>query len=153
MSVARTQSLEILEQRYPIRFDRYAVREGSAGSGRHRGGFGVEFEFTFTGRSGRASLLGDQAKSPPRGVEGGCDGAPASPYFVFGGEHTVLPMICKGENIALRPGDAVCLRTAGEGGYGPPSERDRHLVDRDVDDGYITAAEASDLYGRRDCLG
>jgi N-methylhydantoinase B len=148
MSVARTQSLEILEQRYPIRFNRYAMREGSAGAGRHRGGFGVEFEFMFTGRSGRASLLGDQAKSPPRGVGGGGNGAPASPYFVLEGEHTVLPMICKGENIPLHPGDVVCLRTAGGGGYGPPSERDPQLVSRDVDDGYITESEASDLHER-----
>ncbi len=150
MSVARTQSLEILEQRYPVRFNRYALREGSAGSGRHRGGFGVEFEFEFTGRSGRASLLGDQAKSPPRGVGGGGNGAPASPYFVLEGEHTVLPMICKGENIPLHPGDVVCLRTAGGGGYGPRSERDRQLVNRDITDGYVTVAEASELYGRTD---
>jgi N-methylhydantoinase B len=148
MSVARTQSLEILEQRYPIRFNRYAMREGSAGAGRHRGGFGVEFEFMFTGRSGRASLLGDQAKSPPRGVGGGGNGAPASPYFVLEGEHTVLPMICKGENMPLHPGDVVCLRTAGGGGYGPPSERDPQLVSRDVDEGYITESEASDLHER-----
>jgi N-methylhydantoinase B len=147
MSVARTQSLEILEQRYPVRFDRYAMREGSAGSGRHRGGFGVEFEFTFIGRSGRASLLGDQAKSPPRGVGGGNNGAPASPFFVLDGEHTVLPMISKGENIPLRPGDLLCLRTAGGGGYGSPSERDPRLVRRDVEDGYITESEASRLYG------
>jgi N-methylhydantoinase B len=148
MSVARTQSLEVLEQRYPIRFNRYSVRESSAGAGRYRGGFGVEFEFTFTGRSGRASLLGDQAKSSPRGVGGGNNGASASPYFVLEGEHTVLPMISKGENIPLRPGDVVCLRTAGGGGYGPPPERDLRLVRRDIDDGYITEAEASELYGR-----
>jgi N-methylhydantoinase B len=148
MSVARTQSLEVLEQRYPIRFNRYAIREGSAGAGRYRGGFGVEFEFTFTGRSGRASLLGDQAKSPPRGVGGGSNGAPASPYFMLEGERSVLPMISKGENIPLHPGDVVCLRTAGGGGYGPPPERDPRLVRRDVDDGYITEAEASELYGR-----
>jgi N-methylhydantoinase B len=148
MSVARTQSLEILEQRYPIRFNRYAMREGSAGAGRHRGGFGVEYEFMFTGRSGRASLLGDQAKCPPQGVGGGSNGAPASPYFVLEGEHTVLPMISKGENIPLHPGDVVCLRTPGGGGYGPPSERDPRLVRRDVDDGYLTETEASELYGR-----
>jgi N-methylhydantoinase B len=57
-------------------------------------------------------------------------------------------MISKGENILLHPGDVVCLRTAGGGGYGPPSERDPQLVSRDIDDGYISEAEASELYGR-----
>lgn len=148
MSLARTQSLELLEQRYPIRFNRYAMREGSAGAGRHRGGFGVEFEFMFTGLEGRVSLLGDQAKSPPQGVGGGNNGAPASPYFILNGEQTVLPMISKGENITLHPKDVVCLRTAGGGGYGAPQERDLRLLNQDVEDGYITRTEASELYGR-----
>lgn len=49
MSSARTQSIEITEQRYPVRFNRYALRDGSAGAGLHRGGFGVVYEFAFTG--------------------------------------------------------------------------------------------------------
>lgn len=50
--------------------------------------------------------------------------------------------------LPLYPGDIVCLRTAGGGGYGPPQERDLELVRRDLEDGYITEAEASELYGR-----
>jgi N-methylhydantoinase B len=97
---------------------------------------------------GRVSLLGDQAKSPPQGVGGGNNGAPASPYFILNGEQTVLPMISKGENITLHPKDVVCLRTAGGGGYGAPQERDLRLLNQDVEDGYITRTEASELYGR-----
>src|SRR5690606_32441040 len=45
MSIGRVQSIETLEQRYPVRFRRYGLREDSAGHGRTRGGFGVHFEF------------------------------------------------------------------------------------------------------------
>jgi N-methylhydantoinase B len=146
MSVARTQSLEIIEQRYPVRFERYAMREGSAGAGQARGGFGVDFEFAFTGKAARVSLLGDQAKNPPRGVAGGRDALPASPWFRLGGERVVLPMVSKGENVELRPGDVVCLSTPG-GGYGPPRERPPQLVQRDIAEGYLTRDEAMRDYG------
>jgi N-methylhydantoinase B len=148
MSTARTQSIEVLEERYPIRFERYALREGSAGAGRSRGGYGVEFAFRFTGRHARASLLGDQARTPPRGAAGGRDALPAAPDFSLGGQRVVLPMISKGENVELAPGDVVCLRTPGGGGYGDSAQRPRALIERDVADGYLTEAEARREYGR-----
>lgn len=141
MSSARTQSIEVTEQRYPIRFDRYALRENSAGAGRYRGGFGVDYEFTFTGDSARVSLLGDQARTAPRGVAGGVSGSTAAPYFVLDGEETVLPMRSKGENVPLRNGDRVRLRTPGGGGWGPPAERPDEEIDRDVSGGYLSERE------------
>jgi N-methylhydantoinase B/oxoprolinase/acetone carboxylase alpha subunit len=44
----------------------------------------------------------------------------------------------------LRAGDRVLLETAGGGGYGEPSRRDRELVQLDLADGKISdrAAEA-----------
>ncbi|WP_199433788.1 hydantoinase B/oxoprolinase family protein [Qaidamihabitans albus] len=149
MSSARTQSIEVTEQRYPVRFNRYALREGSAGAGRYRGGFGVDYEFTFTGGIARASLLGDQACNAPRGVAGGLPGSVAEPYFVLGGEKVVLPMRSKGENVELRHGDRVRLRTPGGGGWGPPVDRPDADIAADVCGGYLTEAEvARDYQGR-----
>ncbi|WP_028921882.1 hydantoinase B/oxoprolinase family protein [Pseudonocardia acaciae] len=136
MSIGRVQSIEVLEQRYPMRFVRYGLRDGSAGAGTHRGGFGVHFEFEFIGREGQASLLGDQSRTAPAGRAGGGDGATSAPWFRLGGETVVLPMVSKGEDVALRPGDVVCLRTPGGGGYGPPELRDPAAVAADLEDGY-----------------
>ena len=70
-------------------------------------------------------------------------------YVVVSGRGRLETLDYKGlTTTELHPGDVVCLRTPGGGGYGPPSERDPQLVRRDVDDGYITEAEASELYGR-----
>ena len=43
VGISKTQPAEILEQHYPILFEEYALREGSGGAGRHRGGFGVSY--------------------------------------------------------------------------------------------------------------
>lgn len=80
------------------------------------------------------SLLGDQARTAPRPVAGGLPGAAAEPSFVLDGEPFTLPLVSKGENVKLQPGDTVCLRAAG----GTPG----NLVARDVEDGYLTAEES-----------
>jgi len=145
MSIARTQSLEVLEERFPIRFRRFSLREGSGGAGRRRGGLGVVFEFELVGREASASLLGDRARTPPEGVLGGHEGAPARPYLVIDGERTTLELITKGEGIALRRGDVVCLQTPGGGGYGPPSEREPEAVAADVARG-VVSPDQLDVY-------
>lgn len=147
MSSARTQSIEVTEQRYPVQFDRYALRDGSAGAGRYRGGFGVDYEFTLTADSAQASLLGDQSRTAPRGIAGGLPGAVASPDFVLQGEKVVLPMVSKGENVDLRRGDKVRLRTPGGGGWGVPAERPADVVEADVRGGYLIADEVARDYG------
>lgn len=146
MSIGRVQSIEVLEQRYPVRFNKYGLRDGSAGHGRSRGGYGVHFEFEFTGQEGHASLLGDQAKTAPVGRDGGTDGATSSPWMNISGEHTVLPMISKGENVSLRTGDVVCLRTPGGAGYGEVEERPLQKITDDIQSGYMTHDEARQLY-------
>ena len=47
----------------------------------------------------------------------------------------------------VKAGDRLLVQTAGGGGYGLPSERDRDAVRRDVDNGKISAQAATTLYG------
>jgi N-methylhydantoinase B len=146
MSIGRVQSIETLERRYPVRFRRYGLRDDSPGHGRTRGGFGVHFEFELIADAARASLLGDQARTAPLGRQGGTDGATSAPWFRLDGRTVTLPMISKGEDVPLRRGDVVCLRTPGGGGFGPPSERDPSAVLADVRDSYLTAETARAFY-------
>lgn len=146
MSIGRVQSIETLEQRYPVRFNRYGLREGSAGHGRTRGGFGVHFEFELTNAQGQASLLGDQAKTPPAGREGGEDSKTSSPWLKIDGATVVLPLVSKGENVSLKNGDVVCLRTPGGAGYGPVTERAAESIEDDIGSGYLTREEAEKIY-------
>lgn len=143
MSIGLIQSVETLEQRYPILVRQYSLREDSFGEGEFRGGLGVHFEFEYTGDRGRASLLGDQSKTAPVGRAGGGPGAASAPWFRLRGEKVILPMISKGENIPLTRGDLICMLTPGGGGYGHPSARSDKALRADVQSGYVRAAPSA----------
>ena len=136
MSIGLIQSVETLEQRYPILVRQYSLRDGSAGAGTFRGGLGVHFEFEYRGKHGRASLLGDQAKTAPVGRKGGQPGAASAPWFMLDGQTVTLPMVSKGENVHISKGDVICMLTPGGGGYGDPAQRSRQAVAEDIAAGY-----------------
>ena len=147
ISVARSQPVELYEQRYPVRIRKFALREKSAGAGKRRGGFGAVIETEFVRGEGTASIIGDRGKFAPRGIEGGGDGEKCHIEFIRGGQRYVSPHLTKDSNIRLEPGDVVRLFTPGGGGYGDPMERDPDLVFDDVRNGLIGAGSALDDYG------
>ena len=56
-------------------------------------------------------------------------------------------IIYKSKAYPLSPGDSIIVETGSGGGYGPPSERARDLVERDVRRGFISAEAAAEDYG------
>ena len=48
----------------------------------------------------------------------------------------------------LKQGEQLYTQTPGGGGWGDPSERDQADVDRDVEDGLISAEQAANVYGK-----
>ena len=132
VGISKTQPIEILEQHYPLLFERYALREGSGGQGRHRGGFGVDYRIRLLRGEGKASFLMDHGRFGPPGMLGGEAGAVNEIEIGQGNRRTVPEHRSKGEGYVLRPGDWVDVKTPGGGGYGPPGERDpaRIALDR-----------------------
>lgn len=131
IAASRNSSIEVLEQTVPLLFTRYAVREGSAGDGRHRGGFGVEVAFQLRDGDAYLTLVGDRARSGPHGLLGGRPGAPADHDFHSGGRTFKAPHLSKIDRLYLKPGDGCVLRTPGGGGYGKPEERAQFARDAD----------------------
>jgi N-methylhydantoinase B len=145
--LARTHSMEVVEQHYPIRIHEYAIRNESAGPGRFRGGFGTVFEFELLrGDAIVASLLGDRGTHPPRGADGGHPGTTSRHRFCLSGTEYVPPHLTKDEGVPVARGDRIRLETPGGGGFGPPEERDPELVARDVRRAYISRKTASCVY-------
>src|SRR5688500_14662912 len=72
MTDSRLTDPEILETRYPVILERFAIRRGSGGRGRHRGGDGVERRIRFL-EPMRAGILSNRRRIAPRGIEGGGD--------------------------------------------------------------------------------
>ena len=125
LALARTQALEIFESRYPVRFRRYEIRDGSGGVGERRGGLGVVFEFELTRGTASASLLGDRGKFAPFGALGGGPAEKAVHTFTLGGETYVPEHISKDEGVHMEAGDSLCLRTPGGGGLGITTQSER----------------------------
>ncbi len=101
--------IEAFEGQYPVRVVRYALRRGSGGAGRHRGGDGVVREYEFLSDASLA-ILSERRKQAPAGVEGGEAGLPGR-NLLNGSE---LPS--KG-NFEVRAGDLLRIETPGGGGY------------------------------------
>ena len=68
--------VEALEISYPLRVERYELREGSGGAGQHRGGHGVVRSLTVIDHDARVSLQSDRRRFAPYGLGGGSDGTP-----------------------------------------------------------------------------
>jgi len=147
IGISKSQPVEVLEQYYPILFRTYALRQGSGGAGKQRGGFGLHYEVELLRGEARASFVMDHGRLGPPGVEGGRDGA-ANVVRIHRGPHTYLPEhLSKDQDIPLGVGDRVEVMTPGGGGYGDPLARDPDLVARDVRRGYYTAEQARALFG------
>jgi N-methylhydantoinase B len=133
-SGVRTMPVEATENVAPIVFWRKELRPDSGGAGRTRGGLGQVMEIGAKGDAEFAcNAIFDRVGHPPRGREGGHDGAPGAVRLRSG---TVLRT--KGYQV-IPAGDRLILELPGGGGMGPPEERDPELATRDLRDGLVTA--------------
>ena len=166
MSNTMNTPVEVLETAYPLRIDRYELREDSGGAGEFRGGLGLRRDITVRDHEARFSLLADRRRHRPYGVGGGEPGKPGE-AVLYGGERGSddgddtesdddggaadddreaehLP----GKTIReLPPGSTVSVRTPGAGGYGPVEVRDPEAVRRDVRLGKVSPTAAREEYG------
>lgn len=115
MTNTRITDPEILEMRYPVRLERFAIRRGSGGGGRYPGGDGVERVVTAL-EPLTATIVSSRRTVAPFGLAGGGDGAVGRQYVdrAEGGRDCL-----EGRDQAeLRPGDTVVILTPGGGAYG-----------------------------------
>ena len=124
IGISKSQPVEILEQRYPLLFERYALREGSAGAGQFRGGMGVDYRMRLLRGEGTASFLMEHGRFGPPGVLGGEDGQPNRIRLNIQDREFEPEHLSKGENFRLQEGDYIEVGTPGGGGYGAPENRD-----------------------------
>jgi N-methylhydantoinase B len=112
MSNTLNTPVEALELEFPLRAVEYAVRRGSGGTGRFRGGDGVVRELEALEEM-RYSLITERRRHAPPGADGGEPGAPGR-NLLDGKE---LPAKASG---ALEPGGRLRIETPGGGGHGRP---------------------------------
>jgi len=147
IGISKSPPVEVMEQAFPVLYREYALREGSGGAGKHRGGFGLSYDVELLRGEARASFVMDHGRVGPQGVLGGEDGGVNSVTVFQGGKAHVPPHLSKEQDIPLKAGDRVRVGTPGGGGYGDPFERDAQAVLDDFRMGYYTAEQAVALFG------
>ena len=147
IGISKTQPIEVLEQYYPVLFHEYALREGSGGAGKQRGGFGVNYKVELRRGEAQASFVMDHGRVGPQGAHGGQDGAPNRVTVYRDGEAYVPKHLSKDQDIPIGVGDIVAVGTPGGGGFGDAFARDPALVFDDVERGYYTAEAVRELFG------
>lgn len=151
----RNTPVEIFETRYPWLHHQYALNEGTAGVGEHRGGLGVKRDIEVVGDLISVSVLSDRGDVSPSGILGGSDGSRTEVLIKRAGKDHFSTFVesegvmsrTKFVNIRLNRGDIVRLISPSGGGYGDALQRDPEAVRRDVLDSFITGEQAFGQYG------
>ncbi len=118
MTNSRLTDPEVLEWRYPVRLDRYAVRPGSGGAGRWPGGCGGRRELRFL-EPMTVTTLSSHRRVPPYGMAGGSPGALGRHWIARADGSVTAMQAC--DSVPVAAGDVFVLETPGGGGYGPPA--------------------------------
>jgi N-methylhydantoinase B len=129
---------EALDQDFSFfRITDYALRPGSGGAGKHRGGLGFIRRYEILKDGTKLALYSDRFRRPAAGLFGGAAGATGGCEVMRGNQRIDLK---SKDSMELRRGDVVTMVLGGGGGFGDPAARDARLVTRDGEDGYVALA-------------
>jgi len=133
--------VEAMDQDFRFfRVTEYALRPGSAGAGRHRGGVGFRRSYEILADGTKLALYSDRFRRPAEGLFGGQPGMTGGCEVLRDGQ--VIPLKSK-DTLDLRRGDVVTMILGGGGGYGDPAGRAPAAAQRDREDGLVAAPLAS----------
>jgi N-methylhydantoinase B len=147
MGYLRNIPTEVIEAEMPgVLLHRYALRPGSGGPGRWRGGVGVVLELqVFQPHATITSRGMDRYLFRPWGRLGGHAGTPGR--TLLNPEAPEQRDIGKVDILHLEPGDVLRILTQGGGGFGDPLDRDPARVLDDVANGLVSSSDAAEFYG------
>ena len=115
MTNTRMTDPEVLELRYPVRLEAFAIRRGSGGAGKWQGGDGVSRRIRFL-EPMIAVIVSSRRNVAPFGLDGGGDALPGRQWVERGGGSRDL--LTGTDRASLLPGDVLVVETPGGGGYG-----------------------------------
>lgn len=115
MTNSRLTDPEVLEQRFPVRLERYCLRVGSAGQGRWKGGDGGVRTLTFL-EPMTVSILCNGWSNPAFGLAGGGAGAVGKARVIR--RDGSIEALAHADQAQLQVGDVFEIETPGGGGYG-----------------------------------
>ena len=115
MTNSRLTDPEIMEARFPVLVESFAIRSGSGGAGTQRGGDGVVRRIRFR-EAMDAGILSNRRRVPPFGLaEGGPGAHGINRVERADGSVEVLGATA---SVEMAPGDVFVIETPGGGGFG-----------------------------------
>ena len=146
-------------QQHPLRTNLYGNVGRLTQHGLHilrqmNAAFGIQFRLFLGGLSQSTiaqgqhtvSILGDRVDYAPFGIEGGGPAAANEVQLVIDGAEVIPAMRSKAEKLALKAGDRIRLASPGGGGFGDPAARPPAAIEEDLNNGLVTASNASGIY-------
>ncbi len=115
MTNSRLTDPEVLETRFPVLVERFAVRHGSGGGGAHKGGDGALRRIRFR-EPMTAAMLANRRSTAPFGLNGGRNGV-SGENRVERADGSVTTLAATGKT-QVQPGDVFVIETPGGGGFG-----------------------------------
>lgn len=120
MTNSRLTDPEVLEWRFPVLLERFAIRQGSGGKGLHAGGNGVIRQVKFR-EPMTAAILSSHRRVPPFGLKGGSPGKVGHNYIRR--RNGQVEELGSQGLAQMEPGDTFVIETPGGGGYGAPGTK------------------------------
>jgi N-methylhydantoinase B len=114
MTNTRNTPVEALEHGLPVRVIEYALRAGSGGVGRYRGGDGIRRAYEFLAMV-TVTINSERRVYRPYGLQGGAPGQVGVNRLIQDGEEIALGGRA---SVQVRPGDRLIIETPGGGGWG-----------------------------------
>ena len=105
--------IEAIETNYPMQVAAYAIRRGTGGPGKFRGGAGVVRALQLL-TDAEVTILSERRTRGPYGLRGGEPGKPGRNVLISGGEE--YPLAGK-VSVSTREGDVIRIETPGGGGF------------------------------------
>ena len=137
--------VEVMETRYPVRFNEYSLNLSHRGVGKFRGGYGVVREFRVLEDDIDFKSSTENNKNPFWGLAGGGDAGVTTVIINPQSEHEVV----LDERVDYHPlnrGDTVRIESPNGGGWGKPEEREPKRVAADIKNGLISLDDAAEAY-------
>ena len=121
MTNSRLTDPEILEFRYPVRVECFAVRRGTGGAGQWCGGDGLVRRLRLL-EPMTVAILSNRRRTVPFGLSGGSAAQPGVNRLIRGDGRIVT--LDYADRVEAEVGDTIEILTPGGGGYGTPRNAD-----------------------------
>jgi N-methylhydantoinase B len=137
--------VEVAETRYGLYVDRLALNDEPGGEGEFRGGKGIVLEYRVRSDDCFLTCAYTRNKHRPWALDGGLEGS--SNYVEVVRADGMVETYAVVTTLRVDRDDVIRIHTGAGGGYGDPRRRSRDLVLADLENGFVTAERAREVYG------